>query len=180
MSYMENCYANRRLPSQPPAYSFNVSTNLQISANFAPVPSEQAPPPGCNGGYGKLQVAKSEQQHQPGFVNNNISDPLTWLFSQLPPPGSPLTTFQQSQSACRSNILTQRNLTKPYHRALAVCKSAPGVRRHVCRMSPMPAPNVQYTGMQSRGRAAAVERGESSSSAARAGPDESLDLELRL
>lgn len=190
ISYMENCYASARLSFQPRPSNYIVANQLhQASANFAPVPADRAsltdhqPPPavGCNVGYGKLDVA-----NQPRSVNSNISDPLTWLFSQLPPPGA-LATFQQHNSACRSNILMQRNLTKPYHRALAVSKAPPGARRHVCRSSLLfgHLQSVQYKGMQSRCRMVETEGASSSSAAmapqppASAGED-SLDLELRL
>lgn len=90
--------------------------------------------------------------------SGNISDPLSWLFSQLPPPGS-ITAMQQSRG---SNTLMHKELAKPYHRALDMRRGA---------LSPFSEPQ---TAMEMRGRA-------SEPSCSRDGDgDDGLDLELRL
>lgn len=107
-------------------------------------------------------VAKLED----GSSGNNISDPLSWLFSQLPPPGSvtPMQRQQQQQLSRGGNVLMQKNLAKPYHRALAVRRSA---------SSPL---SEHQNLLQMRGRASDAEGSRSNGDDA----EESLDLELRL
>lgn len=60
--------------------------------------------------YANRRIADSCQE------SGNISDPLSWLFSQLPPPGS-ITAMQQSRGS-------NKELAKPYHRALDMRRSA--------------------------------------------------------
>lgn len=157
---MENCYANRTIA---PAPDYTGSTHL-VTANCAPIPPDMTYRNRVDGT--NLEAAKLQDS---GHANNNISDPLSWLFSQLPPPGS-VTNLQRQQqqqqqqsrgSSGSNNVLMQKNLAKPYHRALAV-------RRNVGRHSEQ---NPQPRGISEARGSSYGKQGDG---------EERLDLELRL